>query len=206
MTTVAGVDFGTLSVRVSLVSSDRGRLAACTAEYPLNRRRDDPDFATQRHSDHLQALAAAMRGAIQQAGIDGHKIEALAIDTTGSSVVPVDKHLNPLDDYYLWCDHRAWREAAEITEAAHRMGVEAIKWCGGVYSSEWGFSKLLHWLRNNSAKQIAHERWPRTHDDENERENAGVGKRSAGLGTGVSSETKLAGFACRNPRLVRRPE
>src|SRR6185437_4669283 len=151
MATVAGVDFGTLSVRVSLVSSGRGRLAACTAEYPLNRRRDDPDFATQSHSDHLRALAAAMRGAIQQAGIDGHEIEALALDTTGSSVVPVDKHLNPLDDYYLWCDHRAWREAAEITDTAHRMGVEAINWCGGVYSSEWGFSKLLHWLRHNSA-------------------------------------------------------
>src|SRR5579883_480277 len=152
MATVAGVDFGTLSVRVSLVSSERGRLAACTADYPLNRRRDDPDFATQSHSDHVRALVAAMRGAIKQAGIDGHEVEALALDTTGSSVVPVDKDLNPLDDYYLWCDHRAWREAAEITEVAHRMGVEAINWCGGVYSSEWGFSKLLHWLRN-SAKQ-----------------------------------------------------
>ncbi len=27
--------------------------------------------------------------------------------------------------------------------------LEAIEWCGGVYSSEWGFSKLLHWLRHN---------------------------------------------------------
>jgi L-ribulokinase len=153
MAIVAGVDFGTLSVRVSLVSSDGGRLAACTAEYPLNRRRDDPDFATQSHSDHMRALVAAMKGAIQEAEIDGHEVDALAIDTTGSSVVPVDKELNPLDDYYLWCDHRAWREAAEITETAHRMGVEAINWCGGVYSSEWGFSKLLHWLRCNSKKR-----------------------------------------------------
>jgi hypothetical protein len=40
------------------------------------------------------------------------------------------------------------------------MGVEAIDWCGGVYSSEWGFSKLLHWLRNNSAKQNLHETLP----------------------------------------------
>ena len=41
------------------------------------------------------------------------------IDTTGSSVVPVDANLQPLDDYYLWCDHRAWEEAAQITDAAH---------------------------------------------------------------------------------------
>jgi L-ribulokinase len=68
-------------------------------------------------------------------------------------VIPVGKNLQPLDDYYLWCDHRAKAEAAEITAAAHREKLAAIDWCGGVYSSEWGFSKLLHWLRHNPAKR-----------------------------------------------------
>ena len=31
--------------------------------------------------------------------------------------------------------------------------MQAIEWCGGVYSSEWGFAKLLHWLRNNPEKR-----------------------------------------------------
>jgi len=153
MAVVAGVDFGTLSVRVSMVDSDRGLLASATAEYPLHRRRDDPEFATQSHSDHMSALAAATRAAVQEAGIDGKAVQAIALDTTGSSVVPVDKNLQPLDDYYLWCDHRAKAEAAEITEAAQREKLPAIDWCGGVYSSEWGFSKLLHWLRHNPAKR-----------------------------------------------------
>ena len=94
-----------------------------------------------------------MREAVQKAGISGDQVEALAMDTTGSSVIPVGKNLEPLDDYYLWCDHRAKGEAAEITEAAHREGLAAIQWCGGVYSSEWGFSKLLHWLRHNPEKR-----------------------------------------------------
>src|SRR5262244_311014 len=153
MAVVAGVDFGTLSVRVSMVDSDRGLLTSATAEYPLHRRRDDPEFATQSHSDHMTALAAATRAAVQKAGIDGKAVQAIALDTTGSSVVPVDKNLQPLDDYYLWCDHRAKAEAAEITEAAQRENLPAIDWCGGVYSSEWGFSKLLHWLRHNSTKR-----------------------------------------------------
>src|SRR6266576_4790609 len=148
MAIVAGVDFGTLSVRVSVVDSERGMLASAVSEYPLHRRREDPEYATQSHDDHMRALAEATRAAVKQAGISGDQVEAIALDTTGSSVIPVGKDLQPLGEYYLWCDHRAKGEAAEITAAAHREQLEAIKWSGGVYSSEWGFSKLLHWLRH----------------------------------------------------------
>jgi len=155
MGVVAGVDFGTLSVRVSIVDSDRGLLASEIAAYPLHRRREDPEFATQAHADHMSALASATHAAVEKAGVGGSAVEAIALDTTGSSVVPVDKNLKPLDDYYLWCDHRAKSEAAEITETAHREKLPAIDWCGGIYSSEWGFSKLLHWLRHNPQKRSA---------------------------------------------------
>jgi L-ribulokinase len=147
------VDFGTLSVRVSIFDSGKGRLGSGVAEYPLLRKKEDPDHATQKHADHMEALVAAMQRAREAAGIDGRQIAAIALDTTGSSVVPVGEDLQPLDDYYLWCDHRAWREAAEITSTAHETNLEAIRWCGGVYSSEWGFAKLLHWLRNNPGKR-----------------------------------------------------
>src|SRR5215813_4127438 len=153
MAIVAGVDFGTLNVRVSMVDSERGLLASAVVDYPLHRKREDPEYATQSHADHMQALAAATREATQKAGISGDDVKAIALDTTGSSIIPVGKNLQPLGEYYLWCDHRAKGEAAEITEAAHRDGLEAIKWCGGVYSSEWGFSKLLHWLRHNPDKR-----------------------------------------------------
>ena len=153
MAIVAGVDFGTLSVRVTLVDSQQGRIGSGTAEYPLHRSKSDPDFATQSHDDHMRALAAATQKALDDAKVQGDQVAALAIDTTGSSVIPVDKNLQPLDEYYLWCDHRSWREAALITETAHRTGLKAIEWCGGTYSSEWGFSKLLHWLRNNPGKR-----------------------------------------------------
>ena len=153
MAIVAGVDFGTLSVRVSIVDSERGILASAVAEYPLHRKREDPDHATQSHDDHMTALAAATRQAVREAGISGDKVLAIALDTTGSSVIPVGEGMKPLGEYYLWCDHRAKNEAAEITETAHREGLPAIDWCGGTYSSEWGFSKLLHWLRHNPEKR-----------------------------------------------------
>jgi L-ribulokinase len=150
---VAGVDFGTLNVRVSIVDSERGRLGTAVGEYPLHRKREDPDYATQSHADHMSALVAATRQAIRTAGIRGDQVEAIALDTTGSSVVPVDAQMQPLNDYYLWCDHRAKAEAQQITALAHREKLEAIEWCGGVYSHEWGFAKLLHWLRHTPAKR-----------------------------------------------------
>ena len=114
MPIVAGVDFGTLSVRVTLLDSDRdssgkvrGRLGTAIAEYPLHRRRDDPDYATQSHDDQMDALVKAMRAVLEQTAVRGGDVVALALDTTGSSVVPVDAGMQPLSEYYLWCDHRA---------------------------------------------------------------------------------------------------
>ena len=69
MAIVAGVDFGTLSVRVSLVDSKQGLLASAVSEYPLHRKRDDPEYATQSHDDHMRALATATRAGVKSAGI-----------------------------------------------------------------------------------------------------------------------------------------
>jgi L-ribulokinase len=153
MPLVAGVDFGTLSVRVTLVHSQKGPIGTASAEYPLHRRREDPDFATQSHQDQMQALVRATHAVLEKTGVGGEGVVAIALDTTGSSVIPVGENLEPLDDYYLWCDHRAKSEAEEITSRAHAVGLEAIDWCGGVYSHEWGFAKLLHWLRHNPEKR-----------------------------------------------------
>jgi len=153
MAIAAGVDYGTQSVRVAIVHSERGPIGAGVGEYPVLRDRADPDFATQSHAAHMDALIVAMRAALADAGVDGRDVVSIAIDTTGSTVIPVGKNLEPLDDYYLWADHRAKDEAALITEVARREGLPAIAYCGGVYSSEWGFAKLLHWLRHNPDKR-----------------------------------------------------
>ncbi len=152
---VAGVDFGTLSVRVTLLDSDRGSLGTASAEYPLHRRRDDPDHATQAHDDQMRALVEATQTVLKESGTSGAEVRAIALDTTGSSVVVVDRRMQPIDEYMLWCDHRAKAEAQEITALAHSEGLEAIQWCGGVYSHEWGWAKLLYWLRRNPGRDWA---------------------------------------------------
>ena len=126
MSIVAGVDFGTLSVRVSIFDSERPgteswarerRNTRCSAR---GRIRTTPRKATPITCARWRKPcgAAARRRRRGRAAID-----AIALDTTGSSVIPVDEQLQPLDDYYLWCDHRAWKEAAEITAAARAQGL-----------------------------------------------------------------------------------
>ena len=149
---VAGVDFGTLSVRVTCVDTDTGQvLSRAAAPYELKRSVADPLLGAQAHADHMRALILATRQACREGGIDGRTITAIACDTTGSSVVMVDAELRPLADYYLWCDHRAHREATEITALARSENLEALRWCGGTYSHEWGYAKVLHFLRHNPA-------------------------------------------------------
>ena len=75
MSVVIGVDFGTLSVRVSVVDSAKGLLESSSAGYPLHRTPQDPESATQSHADHMKALASATREALKKAGIAGDQID-----------------------------------------------------------------------------------------------------------------------------------
>ncbi|WP_260703698.1 ribulokinase [Edaphobacter flagellatus] len=153
MAIVMGADFGTQSVRVTLYDSERGRLGTEVAEYPLHRHANYGAYATQSHFDQMDALTKACRAVLSVAGTDGEYVASIAIDTTGSSVIMVDCDLQPLDEYYLWCDTRASEEAQQITATAHRMGLPHIDWCGGYYSPEWGFAKVLHWMRHASVEK-----------------------------------------------------
>ena len=100
-----------------------GPIGTASASYALHRRREDPDFATQSHVDQMAALAVATKDVLAATGISGGNVEAIALDTTGSSVIPVGEGLEPLDEYYLWCDHRAHAEAEEITTQGTREGI-----------------------------------------------------------------------------------
>ena len=123
MAVVAGVDFGTLSVRVTLVDSEKGPIGTASASYPLHRKREDPDYATQSHADQMTALAQATRDVLKTTGVAGETVAAIALDTTGSSVIPLSGHHGPLDEYYLWCDHRGFAEGAGDYAEGARAGV-----------------------------------------------------------------------------------
>jgi len=60
---------------------------------------------------------------------------------------------------WLWKDHTGVAEAEEITELARSIRPKYLAKCGGVYSSEWFFSKILHCLRTSPEVFAAAATW-----------------------------------------------
>ena len=109
---VAGVDFGTLSVRVSIVDRRRGGWDRAWPSTRSTGRRATRTTRRRATTTRWTRWRSPRGARSRRRAWTASAIAALAIDTTGSSVVPVGEGLVPLDDYYLWCDHRARREAA----------------------------------------------------------------------------------------------
>ncbi len=60
---------------------------------------------------------------------------------------------------WLWKDHTGHAEAAEITATAQELRPEYLGKCGGVYSSEWFWSKILRCLHVDEAVFDAAATW-----------------------------------------------
>lgn len=164
-----GLDYGTNSVRTVLVDVTNGAEVATdvheyeTGEAGIILDPSDHNLARQNPADYLKGIEVSMKKIIRQAGsadkdFDADQIIGIGIDTTGSTPLPVDKDGTPLamlDEFkdnpnahaWLWKDHTGHAEAAEITKLAEKEHPEYLAKCGGTYSSEWFFSKILHCLR-----------------------------------------------------------
>ena len=163
-----GLDFGTNSVRCLIVRTcDGAEVGTAVSVYEHGEEGilldpNDPNLARQHPKDYETGAIACVKEALVKAGgADGFspdKIVGIGVDTTGSTPLPVDADGVPLayqDRFannlnamaWLWKDHTSFAEAAAITERAEKEHPEYLAKCGGVYSSEWYFSKVWHCLK-----------------------------------------------------------
>lgn len=169
---VIGLDYGTNSVRALIVDTATGEEVG-TSVFNYTEGTDgvilshDPNLARQHPGEYVRGAEEAIRGALAAAGtrVAGFAPEhviGIGVDTTGSTPLPVDSSGKPLafnDRFagnpnalaWLWKDHTAIDEADEITARAREMRPQYLAKCGGTYSSEWFFSKILHCLRIDPA-------------------------------------------------------
>ncbi|MGA4643188.1 ribulokinase [Limisphaera sp. 4302-co] len=163
-----GLDYGTNSVRALIVNTANGReVGTAVWEYEHGTHgvilSKDPNLARQHPADYLKGAEVTIRRALAQArrnvrGFKPDQVVGIGVDTTGSTPLPVDAEGQPLAFKkkfannlaamaWLWKDHTSVAEAAEITALAREIRPHYLAKCGGTYSSEWFFSKILHCLR-----------------------------------------------------------
>lgn len=159
---VVGVDFGSDSVRALVVDAASGEiLANAVAGYPRWKKGlycDAERRQFRQHPlDYIEAFTACVTEVCQKPGLRD-RIKAISVDTTGSTVCPTDGRGVPLAllpefeqepgaMFYLWKDHTATAEAAEISQAFSGAETNYTRFMGP-YSSEWYWAKILHAVRN----------------------------------------------------------
>lgn len=170
MSYVIGLDYGTDSVRAVLVRCSDGTVVeSAVFVYPRWKKGlycvPEENQFRQHPLDHLEGLQFTISELVKNSRIESSRIKAICVDTTGSSPMPVDENglslallpdfeSNPNAMMILWKDHTAIEEATEITEVARNWGGEDFtKYSGGLYSSEWFWSKILSIHRKD--KKIA---------------------------------------------------
>ena len=162
-----GVDYGTNSVRAVVVDCSNGRaIGTSVFGYPSGEQGvllhpRDPHLARQNPADYIAGIRASVTGAIVDAkgtpGFSPDAVIGIGVDTTGSTPLPVDARARPLAcdpkwranlaaHAWLWKDHTSADEAARITAIAREHAPEYLAPIGGVYSSEWWWSKIWHCL------------------------------------------------------------
>ncbi len=169
-----GIDFGSDSVRAVLIGAETGETLA---SHVHNYRRwaeglycDAANNQFRQHPlDYLEGIESVVRSVLK--GVDPTRVAGIGIDTTGSTPCAVDREGTPLAlrsefaenpnaMFILWKDHTAIAEAARINEyAKSHGGVDYTMYEGGIYSSEWFWSKILHTLRTDPAVREAAFSW-----------------------------------------------
>lgn len=164
-----GLDYGTNSCRCVIVNVATGEeVSTAIYEYQTGQNgivlsRTDHNLARQNPADYIISIEKTIKKAIGIAKKADRKFKpdaiiGIGVDTTGSTPLPVDRNGTPLSMLkefrnnpnamaWLWKDHTSYADAAEITELARKEHPEYLAKCGGVYSSEWFFSKIFHCLR-----------------------------------------------------------
>ncbi|HVS72835.1 MAG TPA: ribulokinase [Phycisphaerae bacterium] len=162
-----GLDYGTNTVRALLVNVQTGaEIATAIFEYPhgmagvvLDRR--DPNLARQHPQDYLDGAEVTIKKVLAEGtskGVKASEVIGIGVDTTGSTPMPVDAEGRPvafLSQFvtdpaalaWLWKDHTSHAEAVEITQIAAKLRPQYLAKCGGKYSSEWFWAKILHCAR-----------------------------------------------------------
>ena len=171
-----GLDFGSDSVRCLIVNAETGEtLSSAVEDYARWAEGKYCDASENRYRqhplDHLEAMEKCIRTSLDRCSPEiAENIAGIGYDTTASTPALIDRCGTPLalrpefsDNpdamFVLWKDHTAIKESDEINAAVKNAPVDYTKYCGGSYSCEWAWAKMLHCLRSSPELKDAAWSW-----------------------------------------------
>lgn len=163
-----GLHYDTHAVRALVVSVANGREVG-TSAWTYSRGKDgvivsdDPHLARQHPADYIKGTETAIKRALAAAKrqvktFTPKDVIGIGVAAAASTPLPIDRDgkalalqarfaKEPAAMAWVWKDHTAVAEAEEITNYTKKHRPRYLDKCGGTYSSESFFSKLLRCLR-----------------------------------------------------------
>lgn len=159
-----GIDFGSNSVRLLVADLSKGKVLASVARNYQNASEGvyydsrNENVARQDPDDYLDSMVRAMTELKKNPTLKGfnwNNIKGIGIDATGSTPIPITEKMEQVANLerfrnnlnakaWMWKDHTSEKEAQQITRLAQEIRPEYLKTCGGKYSSEWFWAKIMH--------------------------------------------------------------
>ncbi len=135
-----GIDFGTTALKACLFDEDGNRLASESAQYKLITKGEFVEFDANEFFNVLESTVSKIT--------DKFKVDALAVDTQGETLICLDKNGKPLMNAIIWLDNRAEKEAEQMQ---NHFGLEKIYNITGQTEVPAGYpAPKIMWLKQNA--------------------------------------------------------
>ncbi len=148
-----GIDISTTSAKALLIDELGGVVA--TASTPVTLSTPHPLWSEQDPGEWWRGVVSSIRGALEQAGVDGTPVAAIGLTGQMHGLVLLDGHGEVLRPAILWNDQRT---AAQCDEIRARLGKERlIQITGNDALTGFTAPKIL-WVKENEPEVYARAR------------------------------------------------
>lgn len=145
---ILGIDIGTTAIKSAVFGEDGKIYGTKTSEYALT------TYPTGEVEADLQlyidAYISAVRGSVQNSGVDKADIKCIGLSSTAETCVFLDENNQPLSKVIAWMDTRATEEAAYLTTKFSKEEIISKVGFDGIYAIH-PVSKILA-VKNKTPK------------------------------------------------------
>ncbi len=139
MKNLLGVDFGTTALKASLFDQDGNLIDSKSVQYKLITKGEFIEFDAEEFFNVFISTVNEIR--------KNYRIDALAVDTQGETLIVLDKDGKPLMNAIIWLDNRAEKQAKDMTD---KFGLKKIYDITGQAEIPAGYpAPKIKWLEEN---------------------------------------------------------